>query len=170
MDLILFAYEILSVFLYILPAMVANGTPVVIHGLPPIDMGKKLNDGRRVFGDGKTWGGFIAGIAGGLVIGGIESLFIGRNFLLPSFVSSIGALVGDLLASFIKRRAGLKRGESAPILDQLDFYVGSLVFLYIFSGVKLNIYAIILFALLIYGLHRATNYIAYKLKLKSVPW
>jgi CDP-2,3-bis-(O-geranylgeranyl)-sn-glycerol synthase len=150
--------------------MVANGTPVVIHGLPPIDMNKKWRDGRRVFGDGKTWGGFLAGIVGGTIIGGIESAIIWNNILLPSFVSSLGALLGDLMASFIKRRLGLQRGAPAPLLDQLDFYVGSLVFLYVFLRISFNIYAILLFALLIYLLHRATNYTAYKLGLKSVPW
>jgi len=170
MDLAGFGYDLLSIFVFILPAMVANGTPVIIHGLPPIDMGRRWRDGRRIFGDGKTWGGFLSGIIAGLVIGGIESLIIWHNILIDALIASIGALLGDLTASFIKRRIGLERGAPAPLLDQLDFYVGALIFLYLFAGKAFNIYAELVFAVIIYALHRLTNYTAYKLKLKSVPW
>ncbi|AFZ70890.1 CDP-diglyceride synthetase [Caldisphaera lagunensis DSM 15908] len=170
MDLIHFGYDLLKLFIFILPAMVANGTPVIVHGLPPIDMGKKWRDGRRIFGDGKTWGGILSGIIAGLIIGSIESVIIWHNMLYDAFIASFGALIGDLIASFIKRRIGLERGAPAPLLDQLDFYVGALVFLYLFDGKIFNIYAELLFAVLIYALHRTTNYMAYKLKLKNVPW
>jgi len=43
---------------FILPAYIANGTPVVLGGGPPIDGGKGLSDGYRIFDDvadtGKT--------------------------------------------------------------------------------------------------------------------
>ena len=84
-------------------------------------------------------------------------------------MSSLGALVGDLVGSFVKRRVGLERGAQAPLLDQLGFYVFALLFLYA-VGVTFPLPDEILWAAVIYGLHRATNWAAYKLGLKSVPW
>ena len=37
-----------------------------------------------------------------------------------------GSLFGDMFKSFFKRRMGMKRGASFPLVDQLDFVVGSL--------------------------------------------
>jgi CDP-2,3-bis-(O-geranylgeranyl)-sn-glycerol synthase len=154
---------------YIAPAMVANGAPVVLHGPPPIDFGKRLPDGRRVFGDGKTWGGLLAGITSGTFVGIIEWPLLGPQHIAYATLASAGAMCGDLFGSFIKRRAGLERGAEAPVLDQLGFYVFALLFLYM-GGITFSIYAELIWAVIIYVLHRATNWAAYKLKLKSVPW
>ncbi|GAI48998.1 unnamed protein product, partial [marine sediment metagenome] len=53
---------------FILPAYVANATPVVLGGGKPIDSGKKFTDGRPIFGAGKTWRGFVSGIATGTMV------------------------------------------------------------------------------------------------------
>lgn len=42
---------------------------------------------------------------------------------------SLGALIGDLTESFIKRRIGFPPGASLPVADQLDFVAGALLFL-----------------------------------------
>jgi len=44
-----------------LPAYMANPTAVVFGGGTPVDMGKNWKDGRRIFGDGKTFRGLIGG-------------------------------------------------------------------------------------------------------------
>ncbi len=161
--------DMVRLFIFILPAMVANGTPVILHGPPPIDLGRKFYDGRRILGDGKTWGGFLAGITAGTFIGVLEWPLFGASHIFYAAAASFGALIGDLFGSFVKRRVGLERGAEAPLLDQLGFYVFSLIVLYA-TGVTFSLYAELAWAVIIYALHRGTNFIAYKLKLKSVPW
>ncbi len=60
---------------FILPAYVANATPVLTGGGPPIDGGKKLSDGYRILGDGKTIRGFILGLLAGSIVGAIQFTF-----------------------------------------------------------------------------------------------
>jgi CDP-2,3-bis-(O-geranylgeranyl)-sn-glycerol synthase len=163
------AESLLVLFIYIAPAMVANGTPVILHGPPPIDFGKRMPDGRRVFGDGKTWGGLLAGITAGTFVGIVEWPFLGAVHIAFASMASVGALCGDLFGSFLKRRVGLERGAEAPVLDQLGFYIFALIFLYI-AGISFSIYAELIWAIIIYALHRLTNWAAYMLGLKSVPW
>ncbi len=163
------ARGLVSLIIYVIPAMVANGAPVVMHGPPPIDFGRRFVDGRRVFGDGKTWGGLLGGLTAGTLISSLEAAFVGPAIIPYGVLSSLGALVGDLVGSFVKRRVGLERGAQAPLLDQLGFYVFALLFLYA-VGVTFPLPDEILWAAVIYGLHRATNWAAYKLGLKSVPW
>src|SRR2546426_9134833 len=46
---------------FFLPAFVANPMAVVFGGGTPIDFGRILRDGERLFGDGKTWRGLVGG-------------------------------------------------------------------------------------------------------------
>ena len=47
--------------------------------------------------------------------------------ILIGFLLGFGALLGDALGSFLKRRLGIGRGKPAPILDQLDFIIVALI-------------------------------------------
>ena len=163
------ARGLVRLIIYVIPAMVANGAPVVMHGPPPIDFGRRFVDGKRVFGDGKTWGGLLGGLTAGTLISSLEAAFVGPMIIPYGALSSLGALVGDLVGSFVKRRIGLERGAQAPVLDQLGFYVFALLFLYA-KGVRFPLLDELLWAAVIYGLHRGTNWAAYRLGLKSVPW
>ncbi len=155
---------------FILPAYVANATPVVLNGTKPIDGGKKFIDGRQLFGPGKTWYGFIAGTATGTLVGLVQGFINGglSHYLLLGFLLGLGALVGDLLGSFIKRRLGIKRGDAAPGMDQLGFV---LVALLLASLVALPSWEVILTILIITPpIHLATNFVGYKLGFKSRPY
>ncbi|MDD1705711.1 MAG: CDP-archaeol synthase, partial [Methanoregulaceae archaeon] len=44
-----------------MPAYVPNPVAAFLGGGRPIDGGNNFRDGRRIFGDGKTWRGFGAG-------------------------------------------------------------------------------------------------------------
>ena len=155
---------------FILPAYVANATPVVLNGGKPIDGGKKFTDGRPIFGTGKTWGGFVAGIATGTLAGLVQG-FIAKglsHYLLLGFLLALGALFGDLLGSFIKRRLGIKRGDAAPGLDQLGFVIVALI---LASLVTQPSWEVILTILIITPpIHLATNFVGYKLGFKSRPY
>ena len=114
----------------IFPAYIANSSAVIFGGGAPVDLGHRFKDGNRIFGDGKTWFGFIGGtLAGiGFALGqilGTHSSFPDHfwgygplpNAFLLAVLIPIGALLGDLLGSFIKRRRGFKRGVQMPGLD-----------------------------------------------------
>jgi CDP-2,3-bis-(O-geranylgeranyl)-sn-glycerol synthase len=159
-----------SALWFILPAYFANATPVVLGGGPPLDGGKKFIDGRRIFGDGKTVRGFVAGLAAGTIIGMIQGIAKGplSHYLSLGFLLALGALLGDLMGSFIKRRLGIERGGALPGLDQLGFVIIALL---LASPVEVPSWQVIVAIFLITpALHLATNFIAYKLGLKSRPY
>jgi len=136
----------------VIPAYIANASALLVGGGTPIDFGKKWKDGRRIFGDGKTWQGLISGaflgITGGFGITIVaiyasdsEFAFIGlsdfgRFPLMIPIISSIcfGALFGDIFESFFKRRFGKERGEDWIPFDQLDFILGVLIFSFVISS------------------------------------
>ncbi|MFN4133921.1 MAG: CDP-2,3-bis-(O-geranylgeranyl)-sn-glycerol synthase [Candidatus Hadarchaeales archaeon] len=153
---------------FILPAYVANATPVVLGGGKPIDGGKKFTDGRPIFGPGKTVRGFIAGIIAGSIVGALQAIFGRPGMVTAGFLLSLGALVGDLMGSFIKRRFGLPRGSSAPGLDQLGFLLIAMAFA---APVALPTPEMFVALLIITPiLHISTNYCGYLLKLKDRPY
>ncbi|MGC8614548.1 MAG: CDP-2,3-bis-(O-geranylgeranyl)-sn-glycerol synthase [Thermoprotei archaeon] len=152
------------------PMYAANGSPVLIRGKRPIDFGQNAHDGKRVFGDGKTWEGFIGGVMIGTLVGAIESaLWPSLMQINLAFLMSLGALSGDLFAAFLKRRAGLKRGQPAPVLDQLDFVVGALALAW-FAGYHFSAEIMLIVLIITPFLHLSTNYLAYLLDLKAEPW
>ncbi len=159
-----------SALWFILPAYVANATPVVLGGGRPIDAGKKFIDGRPIFGAGKTVQGFIAGLAAGTFVGLFQGIAAGTlsHYLALGFLLALGALLGDLLGSFIKRRLGIKRGDAALGLDQLSFVVLALLAA---SPLTLPSWEIVLTIIIItLPIHLATNFGGYKLGLKSRPY
>src|SRR5205823_1430082 len=105
-------------------------------------------------------------------------------FFLPAFIANpmaavlaLGALLGDLVGAFVKRRMHLPRGAKASGLDQYDFVVGAL-FLSLaipswsvprfFSGdALLGLLAIIVITP---ALHRAVNLVGYRMGKKHEPW
>lgn len=163
--------------LFVLPAWFANATPVVLGGGPPLDFGKNWADGRRIFGKGKTIRGLLAGLLAGTLIGWLEGwlffsyypnlLFIGSNAVL-GFVLAGGAMFGDLLGSFIKRRLGMESGSEWKVADQTGFIVFALLFAYWYAPFPLG-WAIILLVLSPLA-HVATNRVGFWLKLKEVPY
>jgi len=155
---------------FILPAYVANASPVVLGGGAPIDGGRKFTDGRPIFGPGKTIRGFLVGLSAGTVFGLLQGTVAGPilSYSLRGFLLALGALGGDLLGSFIKRRMNLARGAAAPGLDQLGFVVLALLF----AGILVvPDWEVILTILIITPpIHLATNFIGHKLKLKDRPY
>jgi len=162
----------------ILPAYCANLFPVIMNGKHPIDFKKNFVDGYRLLGDGKTIEGFFSGIIFGTLVGILQIYlqpFMGQFYvfqfqhnLLTVILLSTGAIVGDLIGSFVKRRFRLERGAPTPILDQLDFLVFSLVVLSVIISIK---FSWVIFLLFITPLiHYSSNIFAFTLKLKDKPW
>lgn len=191
MDASVISVLVLSAYViyFMLPAYLANVSALVFGGGKPLDFGRNFRDGRRIIGNGVTWKGTIIGTLIGTIIGIIQgsiSVYYGNIFnLIPGIMiiqgpipTSIvqgaviglflggGALIGDAVGSFMKRRIGIERGNPAPFLDQLDFVVGALVFASLIVFIPLNMIIIILIISIV--LHLLTNMIAYLIGMKDV--
>ncbi|MFP8888422.1 CDP-2,3-bis-(O-geranylgeranyl)-sn-glycerol synthase [Natrialbaceae archaeon A-CW2] len=171
-------------FWVMLPAYIPNNAAVLFGGGPPIDGGREWG-GKRVLGDGKTWRGTAGGIVSGLAVAGLLTLLapsVGDvvGFEVPDFTPLAavglagGAMLGDILASFAKRRTGRERGAMFPGVDQLDFVVVSLPLTALLATdwfrTWFTLEVILVIVILTPILHVTTNVIAYKLGLKNEPW
>ena len=127
--------------------------------------------GVRIFGAHKTWKGFFAGIIIAVIAG-----FVMMNIYWPFEFSAIywsvligaGALLGDAVKSFFKRRSGVKPGKPWIPFDQIDytigaFALGSIVF---FPG-WLNVLLVV--AVSAIG-HVIVNHIGYFIGVRDVKW
>jgi CDP-2,3-bis-(O-geranylgeranyl)-sn-glycerol synthase len=161
------ALLIINALIFIFPAYCANGTPVIAGGGTKIDFGKNFIDGKRVFGNNKTLRGFFFGWFIGLSVGLTICYFFDYSFLF-AILTPLGALLGDLTAAFLKRRLDIVPGGMLPIIDQLDFVVGAIVFSLPLSLISWEVALVTL--LITPPIHLFTNFCAYKLKLKKHPW
>jgi CDP-2,3-bis-(O-geranylgeranyl)-sn-glycerol synthase len=174
-------YEVVYALFFIFPAYVANAMPVVLGGGTPIDLGRKLSDGKPIFGSHKTIRGFIAGVTAGTLVG-LAQMFVLQlvapsDFVLPfhysvlvGFVVSLGALLGDLVHSFVKRRINIVEGAPLPIADQLDFVTGAVLLSFLAPPPHLNILTIVIILVITLPTHLLTNLIAYLAGIKKTPW
>ena len=158
---------VVEAFKFIFPAYCANAAPVLAGGGLPMDFGKNFVDGRRVFGQNKTFRGFFFGLIIGVFVGLVEYAVFGYP-LSFSFLSPLGALFGDLTGAFLKRRLNIAPGGLLPIVDQVDFVVGAVLFSLPLGIVSWELAVTVM--LVTPPIHLLTNFVAYKLKLKSNPW
>ncbi len=180
--------QVITVLYFMLPAYAANMTPVVASRMHvvfrlhrPIDGGVKLF-GEYLFGSNKTWRGAAVGIASAMFIAYLQfflwqvQLFRAYTYvdfnstdpLLFGFVGGIGALGGDLIKSFIKRRFRIKSGQPWPVFDQLDFVAGYLLATSMLVSMQLSL--VILSLVLTLILHPLTNLAAFLFRIKGVWW
>jgi CDP-2,3-bis-(O-geranylgeranyl)-sn-glycerol synthase len=164
MDLAAIVVESLKL---VFPAYCANAAPVIVGGGLAMDFGKDFVDGRRVFGKNKTFRGFFFGLTVGFLVGLIEVMGFSYPALF-AFLSPLGALLGDLAGAFVKRRLNIPPGGLLPVVDQVDFVVGAILFSLPLGIVTLDLAVAML--IITPPIHLLMNYTAYKLKLKSNPW
>jgi CDP-2,3-bis-(O-geranylgeranyl)-sn-glycerol synthase len=165
MDIALLIVEALK---FIFPAYCANGTPVLAGGGTKMDFGKNFVDGKRIFGNNKTFRGFFFGWVIGMLVGSIEYVVFPGVPVLFIVLTPLGALLGDLTGAFLKRRIGITPGGLLPVVDQIDFVVGALVFALPLMIVYWQLAVTVL--LITPPIHLFTNFLAYKMKLKRHPW
>ncbi len=100
--------------------MMANGAPVILKRLLgarlafPVDGNIPFADGRPIFGPSKT----IRGVIISLAVTAAIAPALGLDWRVGLLIA-VAAMAGDLLSSFIKRRAGLSSGGMALGLDQI---------------------------------------------------
>lgn len=157
-------------FVYLLLLIVfANGVPVVAHRVMgghfawPVDQGKNFIDGRRLFGNSKTWRGVIASVLATAVL----AQWLHYGLIIGALVAA-AALSGDLFSSFIKRRLGMRSSSMAPLLDQIpESLFPALLMMHRFSldekDVVILVLAFIILELLLSG-------IAFRLGIRTTPY
>jgi len=107
----------------------------------PIDLGLKIG-GQELFGRNKTFRGFIVAMLTGILLAGLQRYLFSVSgffrsaslikysrvdFVTVGFLMGFGALLGDLVESFIKRRLNHRPGYPWFPWDQLDWIIGSLL-------------------------------------------
>lgn len=180
------AFDAVAVAVWaMLPAYVPNNAAVLAGGGRPIDGGRTWSDGKRILGDGKTWRGTevgtLCGVALALVLdAAVDAVSAALGVPLPVFPLraavglAFGAMLGDVLASFLKRRTGRERGAAFPLVDQLDFVVVALALAalldYPWFRATFTLPVLAVVVVLTPLLHVVTNAGAYLLGLKDEPY
>ena len=172
-----------------LPCYLANSSPVLSKNLlkslaKPIDGGMKFR-GQPILGSHKTWRGLIMACITGIMVFVLQKYLYSFGFfkdlsiidydtmfssysVLPGFLFGFGAILGDAVKSFFKRRAGIESGGRWIPFDQLDFIVGALVMMsFIYVPPLENIIVIVIFTPLI---HITSNHLAFYLKIRKEKW
>lgn len=174
---------ILQCFYFILPAYFANMAPVIVKKINflkiPIDFDKKINN-KAIFGKNKTFRGLVFGVLFAVIVSYIQYIFYRNgifvnislidysNWFLIGFLLGFGAIFGDLIESFVKRRLNYIPGKPFVPFDQVDFVVGALIFIY--PIVKLSVEKIIIIIILSFVLHIIVNHVAFYTKIRKEKW
>lgn len=157
----------------------------------PMDGGKNFTDGKRIFGENKTWKGFL----GYIVINAVCMLLWGfvckaaaieeynmfyqgaentmGNNLLIGVLLGLAYAVFELPNSFLKRRLGIVPGKSIRgfykvffvFLDQADSVFGCVLIVCLFAPMTVGFY----FVYVIVGAvtHIVVNMLLYCMKLRK---
>ena len=161
---------------FFLPAYFANMAPVLFRWIP--GGGKPIQE--HWFGKNKTWRGIVAAVLTGILIFMLQQYLYRQWFrswalldyadfsLLLGFLLGAGAILGDLVKSYYKRKAGIPPGAKWLPWDQLDFVIGALLFSFLVYVPPAEITLIVLIASPF--LHVMVNYIGYLLKIKNNPY
>jgi CDP-2,3-bis-(O-geranylgeranyl)-sn-glycerol synthase len=181
--------DIIFALWFLLPAAGANVAPVIAAHLPilqrwsaPIDGGRTFH-GQAIFGPHKTWRGLASGIVLATLILWAQQAILGHAdpfsplnqyveyatlpLLIVGPLFAVGALGGDALKSFFKRRKGIQSGKSWLFFDQLDYILGAILVTLPIVVLPLQIY---LWMLLLWFLaHLLANYVGWLLKLRETP-
>lgn len=193
--------EVRQLIYLILPLILAGILNMVFVNLPvlnqlkkPMDQGKLYKDGKRIFGDNKTWKGFW----GMMVLTALCMLLfevLAKNFeganelslidfrafefpihsLLYGGLWGLAYVLAELPNSFIKRRIDIQPGTNAQgwtgwvftLVDQSDSVLGCLLVTPVFYPIRLIDAAVIIF--LATGLHLLFNFLLYLAGLKKQP-
>jgi len=160
-----FMNQFIFALFFFIPAFVANGMAALSQKIPiikewstPIDFGKNFK-GKRIFGKNKTIRGFFVGTLFGFLSGFLQFWLIQRGIANTDFtvyvslestlklsaLMSFGALFGDLVKSFFKRRFNIPPGDPWLPFDWLDYFFGASIFSLLVTNPGIKTYLILLF-------------------------
>lgn len=135
----------------------------------------------KIFGRNKTYRGFFWGIISALIISFCQKILFSfnlfqkisfldysKNFLLVGFLLGFGALFGDLVKSFFKRRFKIPPGGKWIPFDQIDYTLGALILISFLWKPSLEF---ILIALILnFFLHIFINHLGFWLGIRKNKW
>ena len=169
-------YFILQCMYLMVPAYLANMAPVLVRKIDFLD--KPIS--KKFLGDHKTWRGFVFGTLAGVLGAFLQkwlysypvfaslSFFDYSNWLVVGFLLGFGALFGDSVKSFFKRKAGVKPGGRFIPADQLDYSIGSLLLIsFVF---RLTWQMIVVVLVVNFIMHIIGNHVGYYIGLRKVKW
>jgi CDP-2,3-bis-(O-geranylgeranyl)-sn-glycerol synthase len=180
--------NLLTALWFFLPAGLANAGPVFANRIPglnrwktPMDFGKTYR-GQRIFGANKTVRGLVVGIVLATLMIALQKHLFTRNLwvlehsaldyraasvwlLGPLF--GAGALIGDAVESFFKRRRGILPGHTWFPFDQLDYIIGGLLFVAPIAKPSLGL--VIAVMGVYFTLHLITVYVGYRTGFRDKP-
>lgn len=153
----------------ILPAYAANMAP------PFVKYWKGWNRPINVrrLGTHKTVVGFALGVAAALIVARFQfavhrSPYVAWTWWQYGLLQGMGAMAGDTIKSYFKRRRGIAPGARWVPADQLDFVAGALLL----SGPGLALSTVDLLAIIAITFvgHIAVNHLAFALHIRDTPW
>jgi CDP-2,3-bis-(O-geranylgeranyl)-sn-glycerol synthase len=163
--------RLLQLLYLMLPAYAANMAPPFVKYW----RGWNAPIAARQLGDHKTVVGFVFGVCAAIVVTFVQSrigwsgaLIDHDGWLSLGLRLGTGAMAGDSVKSFVKRRLGIRPGEPWVPFDQLDFVVGALVLLGSQARLSVPDYGLILG--MTAGGHIVVNHVAYRLGVRDTPW
>ncbi|MCB1984888.1 MAG: CDP-archaeol synthase [Burkholderiales bacterium] len=157
-------------FLHLLVLIItANGGPILFRYLAgnkmayPVDFRVIFFDQKRLLGNAKTWRGLI----GSFLVTCPMAWLMGYD-LTTGFLIAAGAMSGDLISSFIKRRLNMRPSSMAPFLDQIpESLIPALLVMQAFHLTANTVtYLVIIFFILEYVLSR----LLYELGIRKKPY
>jgi len=179
---------------FLVPAYFANMSPplakkfrLLEFSASPIDRGKKLADEGYLFGQNKTYRGFLVGMLGGVIGGALQALLYNTGFFHSLSINGIaydnltfmicfgalmgfGAIFGDLTESFFKRRLGIGSGKSFVPWDQIDLVIGAYVLILPIAYSIVSWQLFLCSLIITFFLHILVNHIAFYLKIRKEKW
>lgn len=158
---------------FFLPAYVANMAPVLFKWIPWLN--KPVHE--RLLGTNKTWRGIIVATIMGTIVFALQKCAYAAGFtswalidysgfsILLGALLGFGAIAGDAIESYYKRKQGIPPGQPWIPWDQLDFVFGGIVMGFFFYVPPAEVVLVLVVISPI--LHIATNYIGYLLGIRK---
>lgn len=175
---------IIQALYYALPGLVANMMPILVKSRfkyldRPVDFGLMLGN-KPIFGRNKTYRGLVLGLAGGVAVAYLQMLISEARLLTEleylnyeapvmfGLVLGGGALLGDLVKSFFKRRLGIEEGKRFLPWDQMDYVIGIVLFSFLLKPMTGGMIATLMIAGPLLSI--AATRIGYALGLRKEKW
>lgn len=149
--------------------IVANSAPVLAADLlgkrcgQSIDAGIRLGDGRPLLGASKTWRGLLAAALATSLLAPLLGLSWKTGLIAGAL-----AMLGDMLASFTKRRLGYASGDRAQLLDAIPEAL--LPALALRETLSMGWIEVVLAVLLFAAIVRYASPILFRLHIRQRPW
>lgn len=127
----------------------------------------------RHLGTHKTVIGFSFGVVAALAAAGLQHAIGGRSAMewtwwQVGLAQGLGAMAGDTIKSFFKRRRGIPPGGRWLPADQLDFIIGAIILSA--PALPLTLVDIFILLMLTFFGHIAVNHIAFALRIRDTAW